>query len=51
MLPHQFGANIKGGCEVVVHVIQTTVKVHFDWALRQVDIANVFKSILCKAIF
>jgi hypothetical protein len=51
MLPHQFGVDIKGGYEVVVHVIQTTLKVHFDWVLLQLDIANIFKSILCKAIF
>jgi hypothetical protein len=51
MLPHQFGVDIKGGCEVMVHVIQISLKVQFDWALLQVDIVNAFKSILCKAIF
>ncbi len=48
---HISGVDIRGGCEVMVHVIQISLKVHFDWALLQVDIINAFKSILCKAIF
>jgi hypothetical protein len=30
LLPHQFGVNVRGGYEVVVHNICTALNVHFD---------------------
>jgi hypothetical protein len=50
LLPHQFGVNVRGGYEVVVHNICTALNVHFD-VVFQVDIANAFNSIWHKAIF
>jgi len=31
--------------------IQVAVDLHLDWVVFQVDIANTFKTISCKAIF
>jgi hypothetical protein len=42
---------VKGGCEVMAHGIQVILDVHLDWVVLQVDVVNIFHSILCKAIF
>jgi len=42
---------IKGRCEVVVHIIRVALNVHPDWVVLQVDVVNIFNSILHKAIF
>jgi hypothetical protein len=48
---HQFSVTISDGCETMVHGIQTTLDVQPNWVVLQVDVTNVFKTILCKAIF
>ncbi len=35
----------------MVHGIYATLDSHFDWVMFQVDIANVFNTILHKTIF
>jgi len=35
----------------VVHGIHAALEVHLDWAVLLVNIANIFNTILCKAIF
>jgi hypothetical protein len=48
---YQFGVTNNDSCEVVVHDIRTALDVHLDWVVLQVDVMNVFNTILCKAIF
>jgi hypothetical protein len=48
---YQFGVVVKGGCEAMVHGIQVTLDAHPNWVVLQVNIANTFKTILCKVIF
>jgi hypothetical protein len=49
--PYQFEVTIKGGCEVVVHGIQTTLDAHCDSMVLQVDIVNTFNTLSRIAIF
>jgi hypothetical protein len=49
--PYQFEVVVKRGCEVVVDGIQATLDAHLDWVVFQVDIVNIFNTILCKVIF
>jgi hypothetical protein len=35
----------------MVHGIKTTLDAHLDWVVLDVDIANAFNTISCKAIF
>jgi hypothetical protein len=43
---HHFKVVIKGGCEVVVHDIKCTLNLHTDWVVLQLDMTNVFNSML-----
>jgi len=49
--PYQFGMAIRRGCEAMVHGLQAILDAHLDWLVLQVDIASVFNTISCKAIF
>jgi hypothetical protein len=35
----------------MVHGLQAILDAHLDWVVLQVDIASVFNTISCKAIF
>ncbi len=48
---HWFGMVVKGGCEAMVHDIQSVLDVHLNWVVLQMDVVKVFNSILHKAIF
>jgi hypothetical protein len=48
---HHFGVAIRGGYELVVHVIRVALDVHLDWVELQVDIANAFNTISHRVIF
>jgi hypothetical protein len=49
--PYQFGVAVRRGCEVMIHNIHATLDAHLDWVVFQVDIINVFHTILHKTIF
>ncbi len=51
MLSHQFGMEIKDGCEAMVHGIRSALDLHPDWVVLQVDVMNTFNTTSCKAIF
>jgi hypothetical protein len=51
LMPYQFGMVVKRGCEAMVHGIWATLNAHSDLAVLEVNIANTFNTILCKAIF
>ncbi len=40
--PYQFGITTYGGCEVVVHGIQTMLNFHPNWVVLHVDVCNTF---------
>jgi hypothetical protein len=42
---------VRGGCEAIIHGVQTTFDVHLDWVMFQVDVTNVFSTISHKTIF
>jgi len=48
---HQFGVTINDVYQIVVHGIRTALDVHPDWVVFQMDVMNVFNTILRKAIF
>jgi len=45
--PHQFGIATKGGYEVVIHNIKCTL----DQVVLQLDVTNVFNSMLKRVVF
>ncbi len=49
--PYRFRMAIRKGCEVMVRGLQAILDAHLDWVVLWVDIASVFNTILCKAIF
>jgi hypothetical protein len=49
--PHQFGVEIKGGYEAVIHDIRCTLDLHLDWIVIQLDIRNAFNLVLRGVIF
>jgi len=49
--PYRFKMAIRRGCEVMVRGLQTILDAHLDWVVLWVDIASVFNTISCKAIF
>jgi hypothetical protein len=51
LLPHQFGGAVTGGCKVVVHGIQAVLDVHPNWVVLQVNVMNIFNTILHETIF
>jgi regulator of sigma D len=48
---YHFGVVVRKGCEVMIHNIQATLDAHLDWVVLQVNIINIFNTILHKAIF
>ncbi len=48
---YQFGMVVRDGCEAMVHYIRGVLDVHLNWVVLQVDVVNVFNSILHKATF
>ncbi len=40
-----------GGFKVVVYDIRIAMDVHVDWVVPQMNVTNIFNTILCKAIF
>jgi hypothetical protein len=51
LLPHQFGKVVRGDCKAVVHGIQATFDVHPNWVVLQVNVMNIFNTILHETIF
>ncbi len=49
--PHQFGVIIKGGYEVVIHIIKCTLNFHPDLVALQLNMANAFNSLSRRVIF
>ncbi len=42
---------LRRSCKVMVHGIHAILETHIDYAAFQVDVANAFNTISCKAIF
>ncbi len=49
--PYQFGITTYGGCEVVVHGIQTMLNFHPNWVVLHVDVFNTFNLMSQLAFF
>lgn len=46
LYPYQFGVATLGGCEMVVHGLRSTLEVHPNLVVLQVNIANAFNSLM-----
>ena len=40
--PFQFGVNVPGGPEAVIHAVRALYQSHSDWCTLQVDISNAY---------
>ncbi|KAL2608814.1 hypothetical protein R1flu_027387 [Riccia fluitans] len=49
--PLQFGVAMRGGCETIIHGLRTTLDLHPDWVVLQVDIQNAFNTVSREALF
>jgi hypothetical protein len=49
--PHEFGIATKGGCETVIHGIQSNLDFHFNWVVFQLNVTNAFNLVLRGVIF
>jgi hypothetical protein len=49
--PHQFGLATKGGYETIIHDTKCTLDLHLNWVVLQLNMVNVFNSMLKRVIF
>jgi hypothetical protein len=48
---HQFDVRIHGGCEIMVHGVQTMLNLHPYWVVLWVNVHNAFNMVSRLVIF